>query len=254
MLSFLKRRPAVSSTAVDVGWLIDPEWEASFIWAAPRPYPRPEARTTHAKGVSRCPAVNDHEARLIEVTCPIDLHLRMGKDHKGEHLLIATDGDQSSIRPQYLNKLLMLTPRSEWRHPERPMLQVMTPYVFVADAPVWLTMLPPFYDFPSVPVPGLTLGGRFPIHIWPRKLAWAFEWYDTDKSLVINRGDSWFYLNFETCDPAKRARLIEAEMTSELREYTNGIRSVTYYVRNTWSLFETARQRRPRSLLRPRMR
>jgi hypothetical protein len=115
-------------------------------------------------------------------------------------------------------------------------------------------MFPAFYHYANEPQPGLTLGGRFPIDVWPRKLVWAFEWFDTSKDLLINRGDPWFYVNFETRDPACRTRLIEAEMTKPLREYTNGIRSVTYYVNRTYSLFSTAKERRPKKLLSPKKR
>jgi hypothetical protein len=254
LFSFLRRADAPTASVVDVGWVIDPEWEATFIWDAPHKLPRPEARTNHAKGVSVCPAINDHEARLVEVTSPIDIHLRLGRDQKDGPALVAIDGDMSSVRPQYLNKLLMLVPPAEWRHPRRPMIQVMTPYLFVADEPVFVTMLPAFYHYPDRPLPGLTLGGRFPIDIWPRKLVWAFEWYDTSNDILINRGDPWFYVAFETQDPSRRTRLVEAEMTKDLREYTNGIRSVTYYVSRTYSLFGTAKERRPKKLLTPKTR
>lgn len=253
MLSLFKRGERASAS-VDVGWLIDPDWEANFIWAAPHKLPRPEARTSHAKGVSVCPAITDHEARLVEITAPIDIRLRLGRNPKGEPFLITVDGDASSVRPQYLSKLLMLLPMAEWRDPARPMIQVMTPYHFIADEPVFLTMFPAFYHYASSPLPGLTLGGRFPIDVWPRKLVWAFEWFDTAKDILINRGDPWFYLQFETLDPARRTRLVEAEMTPALREYTNGIRSVTYYVNRTYSLFSTARARRPKTLLTPKQR
>jgi hypothetical protein len=134
------------------------------------------------------------------------------------------------------------------------LIQVMTPRVFVADEPVWLTLLPPFYARPTPAWPGLMLGGRYPIHIWPRELVWAFEWHDVKSDLVINRGDPWFYLNFETEDPAGRVRLIEAQMTDSLRGYTNGMRGVTNYVSRTFSLFNTAKARRPKTLLTPKQR
>lgn len=239
---------------IDVGWLIDPSWEASVIWDAPHKLSRPAAKTTHAKGVSFCPAINDHEARLIEVSCPIDLHLRFGRDRKGDLALLPFEGEMSTVRPQTLANFLGTFPAGEWRHPERPMLQVMTPYIFVADEPVYITMYPAFYHYTEKPLPGLMLGGRFPIHIWPRGLAWAFEVYDIAKDIVINRGDPWFYVSFESEDPSRRIRLVEAEMTPELRDYTNAISGVTHFVSRTFSLFGTAKQRRPKTLLRPKQR
>lgn len=254
MFSFCKRGKAPAAGLVNVGWLIDPDWDANFIWEAPRKLTRSDAKASHAKSVAVCPAILDHEARLFEVTCPVDIHLRPGRDAKGQPALLALDGDQSTIRLQYINKLAALMPQEEWRHPNRPMFQVGTPYLFVADDPVYITMYPPIYHFPEKPLPGLMLGGRFPIHTWPRPLTWAFECYEPAKDIIINRGDPWFYVGFETEDPSRHTRLVEAEMTKELREYTNGIRNVTAYVNRTFSLFNTAKQRRPATLLKPKVR
>jgi len=243
-----------NSRTVNVGWVIDPNREATFIWDAPRKLTRPEGRTGHAKGISVCPAINDHESRLVEVTCPIDIKLRFFRDAQGNPSMVGIDGDQSTVRPQQFSQMVMAVNPVEWRHPSRPVIQVMTPLFFVADEPVWLTQLPPFYHYSSDQLPGIMIGGRFPIHLWPRELVWAFEWHDTSKDLIIRRGEPWFYLNFETEDPSCHVRLIEAEMTPALREYTNGLRGVTNYVNRTFSLFHTAQTRRPEQLLTPKQR
>ena len=93
------------------------------------------------------------------------------------------------------------------------------------------------------------IGGRFPTHIWPRILMWAFEWHDTTQDLVLRRGEPWFYIRFETMDPSRQVRLVEAEMTPELRAYCNGMDGVVNYVNRTFSLFQTAERRRPPKLL-----
>jgi hypothetical protein len=72
--------------------------------------------------------------------------------------------------------------------------------------------------------------------------------------LIIHRGDPWFYVSFETEDPSGRVRLVEGEMTEDLRAYTNGMRGVTNYVSRTFSLFSTAKSRRPKTLLTPKAR
>lgn len=76
-------------------------------------------------------------------------------------------------------------------------MQILTPYVFLADEPVYLTQLPPFAHYREPQLPGTLIGGRVPIHIWPRRMMWAFEWYDTSKPIVLTRGEPWFYLRFE---------------------------------------------------------
>ena len=62
----------------------------------------------------------------------------------------------------------------------------------------------------------MLIGGRLPIHIWPRQMMWAFEWFEPSKPLTLRRGEPWFYVRFETFDPTRPVRLFEAEMTPEL--------------------------------------
>jgi hypothetical protein len=95
-------------------------------------------------------------------------------------------------------------------------------------------------------------GGRFPIHIWPRPLAWAFEWYDLSKPLVLKRGDPWFYVHFETENPSAHVRLVEQEMTGELEKYLDSIIDVSNYVNKTYGLFGEAQRIRPDRLLKPK--
>ena len=205
--------------------------------------------TKHAKSVAYCPAVHDQDARTFEVTCPIDLRLAFRRDEKGAPALSNLDGDQSTIRGKHLSQMLAMVPEREWRHPARPIVQFITPYVFVADEPVWMTQLEPFGLYRPDPWPGALIGGRMPIHIWPRHLMWAFEWHDTEKPLVLKRGEPWFALLFEVDDPSRALRVVEAERTPELAEHMAGLSAVSNYVDQTFSLFKTAQERRPPQLL-----
>jgi hypothetical protein len=247
-LSPFLAKPKRRSRTVEVGWIIDTE-RASFIWDAPRKLVGEEPASKHAKSVGYCPAVLDHEARIYEVTCPVDVHLRFQLDDRKQPALVNVAGDQSTIRPKYLGQMLTVIAQKEWRHPKRPILQMVTPYLFLADEPVYMTQLPPFAHYRSPPLPGLLIGGRLPIHVWPRPMVWAFEWYEPEKEIVLKRGEPWFYLRFETEDPSRPVRLVEAEMTPPLREYVSGTAAVTNYVNRTFSLFATARERRPEKLL-----
>src|SRR3990172_5444767 len=252
MLDFLRRK--LPGRTVEVGWLLDTD-QAGFIWPAPEKFAREAPTGLHAKSVRYCPAAHDHESRIFVVACPIDVHLKFAFDPKTkEPKLINAAGDQSTVRSKQLNQLIALVGRKEWRDPERPIVQIRTPYVFVADEPVYLAQLPPFCNYNAKPWHGTLIAGRMPINIWPRHLMWAFEWHDPSQDLVLKRGDPWFYVRFETVDPSRPVRLIEAEMTPELREYLRGLSAVTNYVNRTFSLFNVARQRRPKSLLTPKRR
>ena len=241
---------SAKSRIIDVGWCLDTE-NAGFIWAEPRRLIRDKIDNPPAKSLTQCPALRDHEGRLYEVTCPFDVTLGFRWDDQKRPCLVNLDGAQSSIRPRYLDQIMTIIRREEWPNPNRPIVQLATPYVFVADEPVWMTQTPPFNHYPQTPLPGIVIGGRLPIDIWPRQMTWAFEWYDTSKPIVLKRGQPWFYVNFETQDPSRPIRLIEAEKTPALTEHIKGLTGVTNYVNQTYKLFETARKRRPKKLLTP---
>lgn len=236
--------------ATEVGWLVDAD-QAGFIWDAPTRVRTGTAEgARHAKSVAACPAVIDFEARHFVVPCPITARLKMTIDlATGEAAVANAAGDQSPIRSKALGDMVKRVPAKEWRHPSRPIIQIVTPYVFLSDDPVTMSQTPPFGHFSRDPWPGLMIGGRFPIDVWPRPLMWAFEWHDLDRELVLTRGNPWFYVTFETVDPSRQVRLMEAEHTPALKEYMGGLRSVTNYVNRTFSLFATARARRPGKLL-----
>lgn len=250
LFSRLRSNPATRSRkhVAEVGWLLQTD-HASFIWPDPRPVSRSSAVPEHAKSVLYCPAVIDHEVRLFEVTCPFDMRMGVRITEKEEPVLLNLDGEKSSITPRAFSQLAFLSARKQWRHPNRPLLQIRTPYTFLADEPVYMTQLPPILHFQEPPLPGIFIGGRIPIHIWPRPLTWAFEWYDISKELVLKRGEPWFYCRFETSEPSRHVRLVEAELTLQLKEYFAGINGVVSYVNGSFSLFNTARQRRPERLL-----
>jgi hypothetical protein len=233
---------------IDIGWLLDSS-EATFLWGTPKRVRTIERNNQHAKSVSNCPGWLDYESRLFEVPCPVDLRLRIVRDKDGRLMIANPDGDASGVRHAHLGRLLTLVPQAEWRHPERPILQITTPYVFIADETAWLTQSPPVQHYNPNPWPGILIGGRLPVHIWPRAMVWAFEWWDISKELVLRRGEPWFYVTIETDDPGRPLRLVEAEMTPALREYRQGMSGVTNYVNRTWSLFKVAEERRPKKLL-----
>jgi hypothetical protein len=171
------------------------------------------------------------------------------RDEKGEPKVRDLAGDMSSIRRKHLGQTVAIMAQKEWRHPERPIIQIPTPYVFLADEPVYMTQLPPFVHFRKPQLPGTVIGGRLPIHIWPRPMMWALEWHDPSEPIVLKRGEPWFYVRFETHDPSRPVRLVEATLTPPVDEYIKGLSGVTNYVQRTFSLFATAKERRPAKLL-----
>ena len=234
----------------DIGWSLR-QPNASLIWGPPRPILTKAPRAAHAKSVTYCPAILDHESRLIEVPCPIDAQIRFQRDAQGRPGLHNALGDASPIRSKQLGDMVKLVSEREWRHPQRPIVQIITPYLFLADEAVWLSQIPPIHFYNPTPWPGTLIGGRFPIDVWPRTLMWAFEWHDLTKDLILKRGDPWFAVRFEPVDPSRKTRLVRARLTPELDTYLRGLEGVTNYIRGTFGLFDIARSRRPKKLLTP---
>jgi hypothetical protein len=237
------------SRTYTVGWLLNTE-KTSIIWDSPRPV-RIQSQSNDPRSVAQCPSVLDFDRRHFSVNCPIDLHLRVDLTAGGVDVtnLLA---DKSPIRASALQQWIVFQPRHEWRHPQRPVLQMLTSYVFVSDDPVYINQYPPILDYTGDTRPGIQINGRFPIDIWPRALMWAFEWHDTTKDLILRRGEPLFYVRFEGPDPSASVRLIEAQKTPELESFMASITGVTEFVGQTYSLFKTARERRPAKLLTPK--
>ena len=241
------------SGPVRVGWLLNEE-RGGVIYDAPARVRSPGPSGRHAKSASRCPAILGLESRYFEVKCPFDLHLAFARDKDGKPALRNVLAARSPVRPNKLASLLHVTPETEWRYPGRPTIQMRLPYVFVADEPVYLSQVAPFMHYRAEPWPGTIFGGRFPIDVWPRSLMWAFEWHDTERELKLARGEPLFYCQFETVPQDRPVQLVEAERTPELNEYLEHISGVVNFVNQTFSLFRTAEERRPKTLLVPKAR
>ena len=228
-----------AARTVEVGWLLQDE-SAGVIWDTPTPVKFEHDKPTTGKSVQLCPAAIQFDRLHYRINCPVDLRLRVAQNN-GQLQLQNVDGNMSSVRPAGLQKLLVMSPQNEWRHPSRPLLQLMTPYVFLSDEPVYVNQFPPFLHYSKERLPGVQICGRFPIDVWPRAHMWAIEWHDTNRDLVLKRGDPLFYVRFETRNPASPVRLVEAKMTEELESYIRQISDVTNYVNQSFQLFKTAR-------------
>jgi hypothetical protein len=236
---------------VTVGWTVRAA-KAGLIWAAPEPFSRNDRKAASAKSVQYCPAAVEFDRRHFVVTCPFDLTLEFQHLPSGQLQLKDAEGEGSAMRPAGLRESVVLHPQNEWRDPARPVIQIVAPYIFVADEPCYVVQTPPYLHYSPAPRPGVQVGGRFPIHVWPRPLSWGFEWHDTKQPLRLKRGEPWFYVHFETENPAARVRLVETEMTPELEGYVNSIVDVSNYVNKTFSMFAEAQSRRPTTLIRPK--
>lgn len=240
-----------SAGPVMVGWFRASD-KGAVLYDPPQRLQSRDASRTHAKAAARCPAVVQMESRYFAIACPFDLHIGFGRDAKGKAVLINRPGAASPICTNKLNEVLVMVSEAEWRYPDRPTIQMVLPYVFIADEPVWMTQLGPFAHYRKDPLPGTLFGGRFPISLWPRPIMWAFEWHEPEKDIVLRRGEPLFYCQFEGTSPDRPVQLVEAERTAALQGYMEAVGGAVNYVNQTFSLFRAAEEMRPRKLLVPK--
>jgi len=236
------------SGRVTVGWLFKDDL-ASVIWDVPKPINLEQSKPTSSKSAQLCPAALQFDRMHYVINCPVDLHLRINKTADGQLQLSNVEGPMSAVRSTGLKKLLVMSPQHDWRHPMRPVLQLVTPFVFLSDDPVYVNQFPPFLHFNKHAWPGVQICVRFPIDVWPRPHMWAIACHHLSADLILKRGEPLFYVRFETQDPSSMVRLVEAERTPELESYIKQITDVTNYVNQSFQLFKTARERRPEKLL-----
>lgn len=251
LLEFERREDGPGSGPVTVGWFLTKD-KGAVLYDPPERLIVRQTSKTHAKSASRCPAVIQMESRYFVVKCPFDLHIGIGRDDKGKAHLINRAGTASGIRSNKISEVLVLVNESEWRFPDRPTVQLMLPYCFIADETVYLTQLGTFAHYRPDPLPGTIFGGRFPLNLWPRPLMWAFEWHDPTKDLILRRGEPLFYCQFEASGPDRPVQVVEAERTVELEAYMEKISGAVNYVNQTFSLFKAAEAIRPAKLLKPK--
>lgn len=252
-VSYERPEEGPKSGPVTVGWF-RAEDKGGVIYDPPERLSFRQTNKAHAKSASRCPAVIQMESRYFFIRCPFDIHLGFERDAKGVGQLINRAGIASPIRASKLGEKLKLVSEAEWRYPDRPTIQLMLPYVFIADEPVYITQLGAFAHYRPDPLPGTIFGGRFPISLWPRPLMWAFEWHEPKKDIVLRRGEPLFYCQFEGDNPDRPVTLVEAEKTPELEAYLDHISGAVNYVNQTFSLFRQAELARPAKLLTPKKR
>ena len=238
------------SGPVTVGWMLN-ERKAGIVYYPPERVRSTDLSKRHAKSASRCPAVINLESRYFVIRCPFDLNIGFARDDKGKAVLRNLSGEASAIRASKLGEKLHVTNEAEWRRPEVPTIQLALPYVFLADEPVYMSQVAPFMHYQKEPLPGTIFGGRFPIHVWPRPIMWAFEWHDITRPIKVARGEPLFYVLFETIPQDRGVAVVEAEETPALKDYMELISGAVNYVNQTFSLFEMAEQRRPEVLVRP---
>ncbi len=231
---------------VMVGWGLDLE-NSSIIFPAPKPISKYRNKAISNRSVQACPAVNQLEKDYFVIECPFNLRLRCIKNQTSYDLHVVQEGTR--LDDDLIKAFVVLMNPATWREKNTPVIQIKIPYFFLADEPCFLTQTPPFMCDQSRLWPGIVVSGTFPTDLWPRIINWAFEWTDLKNDLILKRGQPLCYISFDTSHTLSKIDLVPLEVTPELIQYRKSISATPKFMSNTFSLFETALERRPKKLL-----
>lgn len=224
------------------------EERGSLAFPIPRILRSSRARPKSRRAVQSCPAVNAFERRVIEVLAPFSLRLRCRRNANGRFDVHVVD-DGTRIDADLITRVVSVMPREIWRSDSYPVVQIALPHIFVSDDEVFLTQMAAWASSNAARIPGMLIGGRYPVHIWPRSLNLAFEWTNFNEDFVIRRGQPICYMFAETKHFDDSVELIEAEMTPELSSYLSKISDVVKYTSGSFDLFDRALEVRPKILV-----
>jgi hypothetical protein len=236
------------SEPLTVGWIIDSPF-GDFIFESPSPVRKERKPALSGRAVQACPAVNELEKRLFLIKCPFDITL--GAEKNGETYNLFFDEERTRVDEDIIGRFVTFMPQKLWRDPQKPVLQLLLPYIFLCDEECYLSQFPPFLHRPSTVWPGSMISGRFPITNWPRIMNFAFEFDDLSNVLALRRGQPLCYLFFEGLDPSRVVKLIHAKHSNAVKEFRKGIDGAPKFTSNTFSLMKEAKIRRPRILVEP---
>jgi hypothetical protein len=142
----------------------------------------------------------------------------------------------TDVAEDRLNSLLQFQPVNLWRTSDRPILQLVLPYVFFSDEVVYLNQL----DATQVVrnKNWSVIQGRFNIYDWQRPINWSIEWMDTSSDLVVRRGQPLFQLLFETKEHQDKISLVYVKKTEELGELIDAASGVSKLVKGTFGVMK----------------
>jgi len=197
---------------VEVGWMVDAD-KAGFIYEAPRQYQRNAPKPASTKAVGFCRAVLDYEARNLRGALPFDLHLRLARDAEGNSSAAVSAAERKHVESA------IRQPADRRLQPKR-MARAEQAGAADHDAlslrrgrAVWMQPAAAVLPLPPAAAAGLMIGGRFPIHDWPRVLSWAFEWHRPRRDLILTRGEPGSAPASRSRTPSRQVALVDAEMT-----------------------------------------
>jgi len=159
-----------------------------------------------------CPVVMEQFKNTYVFKSPWTIKLRFNGLVNGEASIELLKG--STIRDEVFDRVIKIKPSIGWSDPNIPRLQFHLGVVFVTDTKeTELEMLPPFLEYRPERYPVITSSIKMNIYNWIKELQLGYDWMDTNKDIIIKRGDVLSYIRFN-----KNVKLKNIEFTDNLEK------------------------------------
>ena len=230
-----------------VGWCRTAQ-ESSAILPDPTPVQLEQDASPSRRNFQSCPAVKSTLRGFHSINSPFALRLRA--ELRGRAIRFIPVYPFTSLSEATLREIFRLEPRDSWRRDDAPIIQIPSPYMFIADEPAELEQSSPILAKTSS-LNWRLIPGKFDIYSWQRPLNWAFEWDISCGDLIVRMGEPLYYLRFWNAQGAvaKDLELFEIPYSDELQKMVRAIAGVTAFRRGTADLIKRTGERRSKKLL-----
>ena len=192
------------------------------------------------RGIIDCPSYQGFYSNMFVLKSPIAFDV---EPQDGTVRITSKE-----VEEQELHSLFVVHRPEEMYDTKKPMFQLNLNYLFVADEPCLMEILPPFMHDDKFP--GEVVGGSFNIHSWIRTISWGFVFNSTRTKLSIKRGDPLCYIKFTTPNLTNKVSLDECILTDELKRELDRKRFLTNFKKGgIINLMSRALKLRPKKLI-----
>jgi len=230
-----------------IGWFhVNIEGTAAF--PSPEKVHLSKDPSTTKRGFLSCPAVRASAAGYFAVKSPFSLHMRFRRTKDVVSFIPVYPF--TTVNEAKLEAMFRLEPREIWRSIDIPLVQMPSPYCFVADEPIEIEQCPPIFA-ETTSLNWRLISGKFDIYGWQRPLNWAFEWDSKCGDLMIKLGEPLYYVRFydKSGSLIPNPDLLQISLTEELRTRLNASSGVTALQRGTAALIKKSAEERSKSLI-----
>jgi len=236
---------------IKIGWLntydsaelhvSDGQINSPFVTYEPEKYHRKPTNKNTRFLFTNCPAFTQFNQNLYVIRAPIDINLKLQPNPENINVYDCFPIGEKVHPLAYQKMLIVENDPNNQADFGVPHVQIKTPYVFYADVPVTVQLLPAIYHDQNLP--GNVITGEFDIHAWQRSINFAFEWKQQGKPLHIMRGDPLYYVKFIVHNkPNEKVRLVRLKANSNTVKPVLRAQGTAHMVIKSFDLFDVARK------------